>query len=229
MEATSLMLREVPLEERPRERMLQYGASALSNAELLAILLRTGTLSESALRLAGRILSECGGLRSLVDMSKEQLTQIKGIGDVKALQIQAGIEIGRRLAKSSLSERVTIRSPQDIADLLREDLRYLQKEHFVCLFLNTKNHVLAQETLSMGSLNASIVHPREVFRAAIQRSSASIVCVHNHPSGDPTPSPEDIQLTHRLVEAGAIIGIEVLDHVIIGDQRFISLKEQGFM
>ncbi|NOU73370.1 DNA repair protein RadC [Paenibacillus sp. LMG 31458] len=229
MEVTSLMLREVPQEERPRERMLQYGAGALSHAELLAILLRTGTVSESALRLAGRILSESGGLRSLVDMSKDQLTQIKGIGDAKALQIQAGIELGRRLAKSTFEERVTIRSPKDIADLVSEDLRYLQKEHFVCLFLNTKNHLLAQETLSMGSLNASIVHPREVFRAAIKRSSASIICVHNHPSGDPTPSPEDIQLTHRLMEAGTIIGIEVLDHVIIGDQRFISLKEQGFM
>ncbi|NQX69548.1 DNA repair protein RadC [Paenibacillus alba] len=229
MEATSLMLREVPNEERPRERMLQYGAGALSHVELLAILLRTGTVSESAVRLASRILNESGGLRSLVDMSKDQLTQIKGIGDAKALQIMAGIELGRRLAKSSYAERVTIRSPKDIANLMSEDLRYLQKEHFVCLFLNTKNHLLAQETLSMGSLNASIVHPREVFRAAIKRSSASIVCVHNHPSGDPTPSPEDIQLTHRLVEAGTIIGIEVLDHVIIGDQRFISLKEQGFM
>lgn len=229
MEVTSLMLREVPNEERPRERMLQYGAGALSHAELLAIILRTGTVSESAVRLASRILSESGGLRSLVDMSKDQLTEIRGIGDAKALQILAGIELGRRIAKSTFSERITIRSPKDIANLMSEELRYLQKEHFVCLFLNTKNHVLAQETLSMGSLNASIVHPREVFRAAIKRSSASIVCVHNHPSGDPTPSPEDIQLTHRLVEAGTIIGIEVLDHVIIGDQRFISLKEEGFM
>lgn len=229
MENSGLMLREVPHEDRPRERMLQLGAGALSHAELLAILLRTGTVSESALHLANRILSESGGLRSLVDMSKDQLTQIKGIGDAKALQIQAGIELGRRLSKSSYEERVTIRSPKDIANLMSEELRYLQKEHFVVLFLNTKNHVLAQETLSMGSLNASIVHPREVFRAAIKRSSASIICVHNHPSGDPTPSPEDISLTGRLVEAGAIIGIEVLDHVIIGDQRFISLKEQGFM
>lgn len=110
-----------------------------------------------------------------------------------------------------------------------EDLRYLQKEHFVCLFLNTKNHVLAQETLSIGSLNASIVHPREIFRAAIKRSSASIICAHNHPSGDPTPSPEDIQITERLVQAGELIGIEVLDHVIIGDKHYISLKEQGLM
>jgi DNA repair protein RadC len=229
MESSSLTLRDVPSEERPRERMLQYGSQALSNAELLAILLRTGTYSESAVRLAQRILSECGSLRSLVDMSKDQLTQIKGIGNAKALQIQASIELGRRLSRTTLNEAVIIRSPENVAELMREELRYLQKEHFVCLFLNTKNHVIAQETLSMGSLNASIVHPREVFRAAIKRSSASIVCVHNHPSGDPTPSPEDIQLTHRLVEAGSIIGIEVLDHIIIGDHRFVSLKEQGYM
>jgi DNA repair protein RadC len=229
MDSTSFTLREVPSEERPRERMLQFGAHALSNAELLAILLRTGTYSESAVRLAQRILSECGDLRSLVDMSKDQLTQIKGIGNAKALQIQASIELGKRLARSTMNEAVTIRSPENVADLMREELRYLQKEHFVCLFLNTKNHVIGQETLSMGSLNASIVHPREVFRAAIKRSSASIVCVHNHPSGDPTPSPEDIQLTHRLTEAGSIIGIEVLDHIIIGDHKFVSLKEQGYM
>src|SRR5665647_1187816 len=124
---------------------------------------------------------------------------------------------------------VPIEERLDVADLMTEELRYLQKEHFVCLFLNTKNHVIGQETLSMGSLNASIVHPREVFRAAIKRSSASIICVHNHPSGDPTPSPEDIQMTARLVEAGQIIGIEVLDHIILGDQNFVSLKEKGFM
>jgi DNA repair protein RadC len=229
MDSNSLTMREVPNEERPRERMLQYGSQALSNAELLAILLRTGTYSESAVTLAQRILSECGDFRSLVDMSKDQLTQIKGIGNAKALQIQASIELGRRLARSTHNEAVTIRSPESVANLMREELRYLQKEHFVCLFLNTKNHVIGQETLSMGSLNASIVHPREVFRAAIKRSSASIICVHNHPSGDPTPSPEDIQLTHRLVEAGSIIGIEVLDHIIIGDFKFVSLKEQGFM
>jgi DNA repair protein RadC len=229
MDSNSLTMREVPNEERPRERMLQYGSQALSNAELLAILLRTGTYSESAVTLAQRILSECGDFRSLVDMSKDQLTQIKGIGNAKALQIQASIELGRRLARSTHNEAVTIRSPESVANLMREELRYLQKEHFVCLFLNTKNHVIGQETLSMGSLNASIVHPREVFRAAIKRSSASIICVHNHPSGDPTPSPEDIQLTHRLVEAGSIIGIEVLDHIIIGDFKFVSLKEQGYM
>jgi DNA repair protein RadC len=229
MESHNFLLRDVPHEERPRERMQQFGAQALSNAELLAILLRTGTYAESAVRLAQKVLIEAGSLRNLVDMSKDQLMTIKGIGSAKALQIQASIELGRRLARTSMSDTITIRSPQDVSTYLMEDLRYLQKEHFVCLFLNTKNHVIGQETLSMGSLNASIVHPREVFRAAIKRSSASIICVHNHPSGDPTPSPEDIQMTARLVEAGRIIGIEVLDHIILGDQNFISLKEKGFM
>jgi DNA repair protein RadC len=229
MESHNFMLRDVPHEERPRERMQQFGAQALSNAELLAILLRTGTYAESAVRLAQKVLIEAGSLRNLVDMNREQLMTIKGIGSAKALQIQASIELGRRLARTSMSDTITIRSPQDVSTYLMEDLRYLQKEHFVCLFLNTKNHVIGQETLSMGSLNASIVHPREVFRAAIKRSSASIICVHNHPSGDPTPSPEDIQMTARLVEAGQIIGIEVLDHIILGDQNFVSLKEKGFM
>ncbi|WP_026326379.1 RadC family protein [Paenibacillus ginsengihumi] len=229
MESLNGTLRDVPHEERPRERMMQYGPHALSNAELLAILLRTGTIQESAVHLAARLLKQCGGLRGLVDMSLHQLTELKGIGEAKALQIQAGIELGRRLSRTAMSDAVVIRSPHDVAALLSEDLRYLQKEHFVCLFLNTKNHVIAQETLSMGSLNASIVHPREVFRAAIKRSSASIICVHNHPSGDPTPSPEDVQITERLVQAGEIVGIEVLDHVIIGDRRFVSLKEHGLM
>jgi DNA repair protein RadC len=229
MESHNLLLRDVPNEERPRERMLQFGAQALSNAELLAILLRTGTFAESAVHLAQKVLIEAGSLRNLVDMSMDQLMTVKGIGPAKALQIQASIELGRRLARTTMEDTITIRSPQDVSTYLMEDLRYLQKEHFVCLFLNTKNHVIGQETLSMGSLNASIVHPREVFRAAIKRSSASIICVHNHPSGDPTPSPEDIQMTGRLVEAGQIIGIEVLDHIILGDQNFVSLKEKGFM
>jgi DNA repair protein RadC len=229
MESHNILLRDVPSDERPRERMQQFGAQALSNAELMAIILRTGTFAESAVRLAQKVLLEAGSLRNLVDMSMDQLKTIKGIGSAKAMQIQASIELGRRLARTSMADTVTIRSPQDVEAYLMEDLRYLQKEHFVVLFLNTKNHVVAQETLSMGSLNASIVHPREVFRAAIKRSSASIICVHNHPSGDPTPSPEDIAMTSRLVEAGQIIGIEVLDHIILGDQNFVSLKEKGFM
>ncbi|HEY4389935.1 MAG TPA: DNA repair protein RadC [Paenibacillus sp.] len=229
MNLTPYMLRDLPSEERPRERMMEFGAGALSQAELLAILLRTGTKNESAVHMAQRILSNIGGIRGLVDLSLDELTEMKGIGMAKAVQIKAGIELGQRLAKSRLPEAVSIRSPHDAANILMEQLRYLSKEHFVCLFLNTKNHIIAQETLSIGSLNASIVHPREVFRAAIKCSSASIVCAHNHPSGDPTPSPEDIQMTRRLCEAGEIVGIDVLDHVVIGDGQFVSLKEQGLM
>lgn len=229
MELQSLMLRDLPHEERPRERMMHYGAESLSQTELLAILLRTGAQSESAIHIAQRLLNIAGGLRGLADLSIEELTTIKGIGPAKAVQLKAGIELGRRMANSRLTEAVVIRSPQDAAEILTEQLRYLQKEHFICLFLNTKNHVIAQETLSMGSLNASIVHPREVFRAAMKCSSAAIICAHNHPSGDPTPSPEDISLTARLVQAGEIVGIDVLDHLVIGDGSYVSLKQKGYM
>ncbi|CAM3083872.1 DNA repair protein RadC [Paenibacillus sediminis] len=229
MESPNYLIRDIPHEERPRERMMQYGASALSHAELLAILLRTGTHQESAVHVAHRILNQIGSIRGLVDLSIEELIQIKGIGTAKAVQLKAGIELGQRLARTRREEAKTIRSPHDAAEVLMEQLRYLKKEHFVCLFLNTKNHIIAQETLSIGSLNASIVHPREVFRAAIKCSSASVVCAHNHPSGDPAPSPEDIQLTRRLAEAGNIVGIDILDHIIIGDGGFVSLKEQGYL
>ncbi|MFC6649073.1 MULTISPECIES: RadC family protein [Paenibacillus] len=229
MESQSFMLRDLPHEERPRERMMHYGAESLSQAELLAILLRTGAHRESAIHIAQRLLSHAGGLRGLADLSIEELTTINGIGPAKAVQLKAGIELGRRMANSRLTEPVIIRSPQDAAEILTEQLRYLQKEHFICLFLNTKNHVIAQETLSMGSLNASIVHPREVFRAAMKCSSAAIICAHNHPSGDPTPSPEDISLTSRLMQAGEIVGIDVLDHLVIGDSSYVSLKEKGYM
>jgi len=229
LDSRVILLRDVPREDRPRERMMIDGAEALSDAELLAILLRTGTRNESAINLASRILRESGGLRQLVDMTISELTRIRGVGPAKAVQLRAGIELGRRLARRAASDRPAIRKPEDAAKLVMEDLRSELKEHFVCLFLNTKNQVLARETLSVGTLNASLVHPREVFRAAIKRGSASIICLHNHPSGDPTPSPEDIALTRRLHEAGSLIGIDVLDHIVIGDGRFVSLKEQGYL
>jgi DNA repair protein RadC len=225
----SLVLRQIPKEERPRERLLHYGAEALSNSELLAILLRTGTANESAVKLAGKVLAACGGLRHLTDMTVEQLTAIKGIGLAKALQLKAGIELGRRLSRSRLEDAPAVRSPREAAELVHDELRYLTKEHFIVLFLNTKNRVIGKETMSIGSLNASIVHPREVFRSAIRRNSASIICAHNHPSGDPTPSPEDIEVTRRLSEAGKLIGIELLDHIIIADQAHVSLKELGYL
>lgn len=224
-----IMIRDVPQEERPRERMLRYGPQALSNAELLAILLRTGTARESALSLAQRLLAESEGLEGLMKLSLSELMQKKGIGLAKAVQIKAGIELGRRIARERrLSEPVIIRTPRDAASYMMDEMRHLSQEHFVVLFLNTKNHVMGHETIFVGSLNASIVHPREVFLAAIRRHCASIICLHNHPSGDPNPSPEDREVTRRLVEAGKILGIDVLDHIIIGDQRYVSMKEKGW-
>lgn len=164
----------------------------------------------------------------LMDVSEQQLLSIKGIGENKARQITALLKLATTLTIPT-QDKPIIRSPKDAFDLFEPDLRHLTKEHFTCLFLNTKNRVIFKEIISIGSLNAAIVHPREVFRAALKRCSASILCSHNHPSGDSTPSPEDIELTKRLVSAGEIIGIEVLDHIIIGGSSYVSLKEQGLM
>lgn len=221
------MIRDVPVSERPRERMIRDGADSLSNTELLAIVLRTGTAEESVMSLACRILNHVGELRGLKSITYDELVSIRGIGPAKALQIAAGLELGKRIATSCVPNRPIVRSPQDVANLMMEDLRYHTQEHFVCLYLNTKNQVLGKETVFIGSLNSSIVHPREVYKEAIRRSSASVICLHNHPSGDPAPSREDIEVTRRLLEAGKIVGIDLLDHVIIGDGRFYSLKEKG--
>lgn len=229
LERERLLVRDVPPDERPRERMMKMGAAALSNQELLAILLRTGTGGCSVIDLAEQILARFQGIRSLVDANIEELMAVPGIGPAKAVQLLAAIELGRRVARHRREPQGVIRSPQDAADLLMDRLRFMSQEHFVILLLDTKNQVLAEETVSIGSLNASIVHPREVFRPALKRSAASILCAHNHPSGDPTPSQEDIAVTSRLVEAGRILGIDVLDHIVIGEHRYVSLKEQGYM
>ena len=223
-----LMVRDYPLEERPRERMIREGAEALSNQELLAILLRTGTHRESVLQLASRLLKEIGSIRRLYDISIDELMQIKGIGQAKAVQIKAGVELGRRVAQKA-KEQAVIRSPQDAAAYLIERLQLESQEKFYCLYLNTKNQVVFEKTVFVGSLNASIVHPREVYKEALKWSAASIIVAHNHPSGDPTPSHEDIQVTRRLKEAGEILGIECLDHLIIGADRYVSLKEKGYL
>ncbi|WP_082130194.1 RadC family protein [Aneurinibacillus tyrosinisolvens] len=221
------LIRDVPVSDRPRERMIHSGAESLSNAELLAILLRTGSADESVMTLACRVLNQVGELRGLRSVSVDELTSLRGIGPAKALLIMAGLELGKRIATMTPSDRPTVRSPQDVSQLMMEELRYHTQEHFVCLYLNTKNQVIGRETIFIGSLNSSIVHPREVFKEAIRRSSASLICLHNHPSGDPAPSREDIDVTHRLQEAGRILGIDLLDHVIIGDGRFYSIKEKG--
>ena len=220
-------IKELPEEERPRERLTRHGAAVLSNAELLAILIRTGTRDESAISLAYRILKQDQGLRYLVDSKVEQLACIKGIGQAKAAQIKAALELGKRLSTFELGVGKPIKCPQDVANLLMEEMRYLKKEHMKLVLLNIKCNLISVEEISIGSLNASIVHPREVFNPAIRKSSASIIMIHNHPSGDPTPSSEDTAITARINEAGKLIGIELVDHIIIGDGKYISMKERG--
>ncbi len=222
-------IREIPSDERPRERLLKYGADALSTAELLAILLRTGTDKLNAVRLADHLLSTFGSIRGVASATVEEMADIHGIGPAKAAQIKAAIEFGRRLVAASPEERPKIRSPQDVYNLLGPALRDEKREHFVALLLDTKGGVLRQLTVSVGDLSSSIVHPREVFAPAVRHSAASLIVSHNHPSGDPTPSPEDAQVTQRLVEAGELLGIEVLDHVVLGDSRWVSLREKGLM
>ncbi|MFF2447717.1 DNA repair protein RadC [Neobacillus sp. NPDC058068] len=229
MSTNTLMIRDFPQDERPRERFIQNGPQSLSNHELIAILLRTGTKDESVLQLSNRLLTHFEGLRMLKAATLEEMTEIKGIGSAKAIQILAAVEIGRRISNLSYHDRYVIRSPEDGAKYLMNDMRFLSQEHFVCLYLNTKNQVIHKQTVFIGSLNASIVHPREVFREALKRSAASVIAVHNHPSGDPAPSREDIEVTKRLVECGKIIGIDLLDHLIIGENKFVSLKEKGYL
>nr|WP_304413581.1 DNA repair protein RadC [Halobacillus sp. BBL2006] len=229
MTHTSIMIKDVPKADRPRERMIDLGASHLSNQELIAILLGSGTKQESVMELAQRLLIHFEGIWLLKDATIEELTAIRGIGVAKAVLIMSAIEMGKRMQQMKPVERYMIRSPEDGADFVMEEMRDLKQEHFICLFLNTKNQVLHRQTIFIGSLNASIVHPREVFKEAVKRSAASIICAHNHPSGDPTPSQEDIQVTRRLKECGKMIGIELLDHLVIGDRKFISLKEKGYL
>lgn len=234
----SLRMRDLGESERPRERLVRFGAASLSNAELVAILLRTGTSGASALDVAQRVLAlgndegvtksgeQDPGLRRLVTSTIEELRGVPGVGQSKAAQLKAAVELGRRITSASAS-RTCVRSPEDVSALVMEEMRYLDREQFRIVLLDAKNHVLGVKTVSVGSLSSSIVHPREIFKEAIARSSAAIILVHNHPSGDPTPSQEDLEVTRRLVEAGRLLGIEVLDHIVVGDNRYVSFKEKG--
>lgn len=220
---------ELHIADRPRERLIHQGAESLSNQELIAILLRSGTRQESVLQVANRVLAFFDRIQDMQHATIEEMTSVKGIGEAKAVQLLAAVELGKRLTRKQSTERYVIRSPEDAAAYLMPDMSNLNQEHFVVLFLNVKNEVLHSRTIFIGSLNSSIVHPREVFREAVKRSAASIICAHNHPSGNPAPSPEDIEVTKRLAEAGRIVGIDLLDHIIIGDHKFLSLKEGDFI
>jgi len=221
------LIKEMPVNERPRERLEFYGAAALSNAELLAIALRTGSQRANAVELANQLLTRFRDLRGLVRASVLELCEIPGIGPAKATQIKAALELGRRLALSSGEERLQIKSPEDAANLLMAAMGDEMQEQLRVLLLDSKHYVLRMPVVYVGNVNTAIVRMAEVFRDAIKDNSVAIIVAHNHPSGDPTPSREDIALTEDLVRAGALLGISVLDHLVIGKQRYISLKERG--
>jgi DNA repair protein RadC len=221
-------IREWPVQERPRERLLADGASALASRELLAILIGSGREGASAVEIAGSLLrSADGSLRRLASSSPAELAAVQGIGPAVAARISSALELGRRLAREGPLERTRIRGPRDVYDLCAPSMRDLSQEEFRVLLVNTQHAVVREIIVTRGTLDASIVHPREVFRAAITESAAAMILVHNHPSGDPAPSAEDRDVTRQLAEAGRLIGIPVLDHVVVGDGRYVSFVEAG--
>jgi DNA repair protein RadC len=220
-------IKELPASERPRERLLHYGAGALSTGELLAIILRTGAPDENVIRVAQRLLANFDNLAGLARASASELITEKGLGPAKVAQLKAALEIGRRMLLESPEDRAQVRSPADAANLVMSEMGILEQEHLRVMLLDTKNRVLATPTVYVGSLNTSLIRVGELFREAIRANCASLIVLHNHPSGDPTPSPEDVAVTRQIVEAGKLLDVEVLDHLIIGQQRFVSLKERG--
>ncbi|MCP4427331.1 MAG: JAB domain-containing protein [Chloroflexi bacterium] len=221
------MMRDLALHDRPRERLAQVGAQAVSTAELLAIILRTGSGGENVLRLAERFLARFSDLAGLSQATISELQTVKGIGPAKAIEVKAALEIGRRLVATAPQERPIVTTPADAANLLMSEMMLLEQEHLRLILLDTRNRVLKTPTIYVGSLNTSMVRIGELFRAAIKENAAALIAVHNHPSGDPSPSPEDVNVTRQLVQAGKLLDIELLDHIVIGRQRFVSLKERG--
>lgn len=223
----SPMIRDLPADLRPRERLVYTGAEALSTAELLAIVLQAGSRGENVIRLAERLLSHFDGIAGLAQASFDELCRVRGIGQAKAAQIQSALELGKRMLVASPNGRPQVRCPADAANLLMLEMGLLQQEQLRTVLLDTKNHVTRVVEVYSGSLNTAVIRVGEVFRAAVQANSAAIIVAHNHPSGDPTPSPEDVRVTEMLVDAGKLLDIEVLDHLVIGRNRFVSLKERG--
>ncbi|MDK2866769.1 MAG: repair protein RadC [Clostridiales bacterium] len=220
------MIKTMPESERPREKMLNRGSQSLSNTELLAIIMRTGSRQKSVIELANDVIGQCerdiGDLRHI---TIQELCAMQGIGPSKACQIMAAVELGTRIHAQKLAYGQRIASPNDVIGAFKSILSHEKVEKFVVAYLSTKNEIISTEVISIGSLNASIVHPREVYGKAVRLSAASIIAVHNHPSGDPTPSREDRNITQRLHEAGKLLGIALLDHIIIGGSRYYSFKE----
>jgi DNA repair protein RadC len=225
-EISTYRIMDLDKSERPRERLANLGAEALTNAELLAILLRVGVQGENAVQVGQRLLQTFGGLSGLHKASYEEVCDQHGIGLAKAAQLKAAVEIGRRLAANP-DERPAIGSPTDAADLVRYEMSGLEQEELRVILLDTRNRVIKIVTVYRGSLNSSQVRVGEVFKDAVRRNAAALIVAHNHPSGDPTPSPDDIAITRAIVEAGQLLDIQVLDHLVIGQGRFVSLKERG--
>lgn len=224
----SFMIKDMPISERPYEKLEQKGAKALSDSELLAIIIKSGTKEEKATDIAMRILGDdVSGILGIHRKTLKELRNIKGIGRVKAIQIKAVAELSTRMSKAKNKALMNIHSPASVASVYMEDMRHLDREHMKIIALDTKNNILDDHTLSVGTVNASLVHPREVFLYALKQDAVSIILIHNHPSGNAEPSREDILVTKRILEAGAIIGIYLLDHIIIGDGSYTSLKELG--
>ncbi len=224
----SFTIHDLPADERPRERLVKFGEQVLSVQELLQLILGRGIAGESVVVTAQKLLSQFGSLQKLAEASIEELSSIKGIGLAKATQIKAVFEIGRRLSTQTLPYRSKeLTDPKKVYRLIKSKLKDYHKEHFYIIALNSRNHSIAE--VSVGSLNASIVHPREVFAEAIKNKAASVIFVHNHPSGDPEPSEGDLLTTKRLVEAGKILEIEVVDHIIVTNNSFLSFKERKLL
>lgn len=224
-------MKKIPDMERPYEKCQKFGASALSDAELLAVVLRTGSHGENVIGLAQRILYRSGedGILGLHRFSMEQLVKIRGIGKVKAIQLICILELARRLSKASVSESLSFTSPASIAEYYMEDLRHESQEVMKLIMINSKGRLISETEISKGTVNASLITPREIFIEALLRQAVAVVAMHNHPSGAPTPSSEDILLTKRIKEAGSIIGVELLDHIIIGNNCYVSLREKGIL
>ena len=229
IERPSLTVRDLPAPDRPRERLIRLGAEALAEHELLACVLGRGVAGESVLLSARRVLAACGTLRGVAEASVEQLSELHGIGPAKAAQLKAAVEVGRRLSSATPEPRAPITTVEAAAAVLRPALLHRQREHVVALLLDTRHRLIRMSPIAVGSLSASLVHPRELFKEAIAASAAAVLVAHNHPSGDPTPSEHDVALTRRLTAAGAMLGIEVVDHLIVAAEGVVSLRALGLL